>query len=337
VYDGVVRATSTTVLLMSLFACGGDDARPVCVAGRVEACPCIGGSTGIQTCLADGTFGACMCGDADGGPVDAGDAVDAGDTPDSGEPIDAGETADGGGRDAGSVDGGSADAGPPPPGHAVLMAFGGIFVDEAADGMIANSVLLSGRSGPLRVLEYAEWEGGGAGAYPHLTDVITAAAAGAGRPATFTPLVSAFGLSAALATTDVLLVPPQCIASSDDTLRAIGTGWQPDLLAFLDAGGVVLVLTCDSRPVGGGSSAPGGEWLLTGGLFTTSSVAPRNGSVPYVHEVTAPSDPIARGVLSPFASYAPCFQGSTGGTVVARRDATALDAPLCPVVRHLER
>lgn len=40
--------------------------RPVgCTPGRVKTCPCDGAPTlGRQTCLADGTFGACMCSEA---------------------------------------------------------------------------------------------------------------------------------------------------------------------------------------------------------------------------------------------------------------------------------
>lgn len=58
-------------LALGAIACGDDEAAVGrCVPGRVEACPCEGGGGGVQTCLADGTFGACAC-----GPLT--DAVDA--------------------------------------------------------------------------------------------------------------------------------------------------------------------------------------------------------------------------------------------------------------------
>ncbi len=65
------------ILLVAIVcaACSGSPGAPTCVAGMVVSCPCLGGADGVQTCGADGTFGACMCpGDVDAsipGPPDA--------------------------------------------------------------------------------------------------------------------------------------------------------------------------------------------------------------------------------------------------------------------------
>lgn len=39
----------------------GGSSVPQCVPGKVESCPCLGGQSGIQTCLSSGTFGSCQC------------------------------------------------------------------------------------------------------------------------------------------------------------------------------------------------------------------------------------------------------------------------------------
>jgi hypothetical protein len=40
-----------------------DWTQPHCVAGDMQACTCSGGAPGEQTCMTDGTYGACVCGD----------------------------------------------------------------------------------------------------------------------------------------------------------------------------------------------------------------------------------------------------------------------------------
>ena len=83
-----------------------------CPAGTAFACVCGGGESGVQTCQADGTLGACVCaadGGSDAGPDGGADAgADAGPMPDAGGDagLDAGPDA---GTDAGP--GGGADAG----------------------------------------------------------------------------------------------------------------------------------------------------------------------------------------------------------------------------------
>lgn len=79
------------LLVFTLAACGSADPSPTvapvgCTPGRVEACPCLGGSQGSQACTAAGTFGACVCSSADAG--------DASSSADSDAPIDARELVD---------------------------------------------------------------------------------------------------------------------------------------------------------------------------------------------------------------------------------------------------
>jgi hypothetical protein len=69
---------------VTLAGCGGSDGGggSSCVPGQVVACPCPGRGDGTQVCRADGTFGACACGDgatADSAPPapDGAQAMDA--------------------------------------------------------------------------------------------------------------------------------------------------------------------------------------------------------------------------------------------------------------------
>jgi len=60
-------AVAFAALALAVTACSDDEGAARCIAGKVEACPCVGGGSGVQVCAADGTFGACQC------PGDAGD------------------------------------------------------------------------------------------------------------------------------------------------------------------------------------------------------------------------------------------------------------------------
>ena len=84
----LIRFLLVLVASVGLFACDGTE-KSGCVSGKVEACPCVGGGQGVQVCLADGTWGACDCGED---PPDGG--VDGDVEADGGE--DAGPDADGG-------------------------------------------------------------------------------------------------------------------------------------------------------------------------------------------------------------------------------------------------
>lgn len=75
--------TSSVSLLAALVAvtvaCGDDPApAPGCVTGQTIACACVGGASGVQTCLADHGYGACACPGGDSGTdAPTADATDA--------------------------------------------------------------------------------------------------------------------------------------------------------------------------------------------------------------------------------------------------------------------
>lgn len=72
-----------TSILLSLLLAACGPSTSTCVPGMVIECPCAGGATGSQTCLASGSYGACECDGNDAGtdaPVIA-DAPTGTDTP----------------------------------------------------------------------------------------------------------------------------------------------------------------------------------------------------------------------------------------------------------------
>lgn len=68
--------------LLALSACTETAGVSTCVPSQVVACPCMGGGVGTQICLADGTYGTCMCPTVDAGQTNDGGALDAPATPD---------------------------------------------------------------------------------------------------------------------------------------------------------------------------------------------------------------------------------------------------------------
>lgn len=68
--------------LLALSACTETAGVNTCVPSQVVACPCTGGGVGTQTCLADGTYGTCMCPTVDAGQANDGGALDVLATPD---------------------------------------------------------------------------------------------------------------------------------------------------------------------------------------------------------------------------------------------------------------
>ena len=85
-----------------LAACGDQVVAPECIEGATQACLCIGGATGVQSCLAGGRFDVCDCGGPrDAGPRDAavdGGGDDLGVDGDAAAPVDA-DIGEGGGTD----------------------------------------------------------------------------------------------------------------------------------------------------------------------------------------------------------------------------------------------
>lgn len=308
-----------------------------CVAGRSEPCACADGRSGAQTCLPDGTFAACVCADVDSGvDVDAGGPIDSGSPDDAGVAMDSGTVVE---DDGGPL---PADGGPPPVdagpihGHAVVLGVWGGIPEDGSDQMIANAVWLSERgSTTLRVLDYIAHAPGleDPASRAHVHSLIDTEAASRGRTTSYSTLTTDTGLAAALADTDVFYLYDQ--GSLDETAaRTTATFWHDDLLDFLDAGGVVVVTAL--APSCSGSCRAQFRLVEGAGLFTfggTPASVGSAGGVPI--EISAPSDPIAAGIASPFPTGTgnwACFPSSTGGTVVARVQST-----LCPVARHLVR
>lgn len=310
-------------LLFALLA--GCSSSNACTPGRLESCPCAGGGTGIQECQANGTFGSCDCTAPDAPlPFDAGtedDAPIAVDAPTDGTaPTDDVVAPD----DVPSEPDAPVDV----PGHVVLIGAYPLQVDESIDRIIANAVLLSERPGDVAVTEYVEHSTiGGWDVQARLHEIIEDRAEAESRTVTFTDLTSAFDLEDVIGTTDVLFVHGQFNAGTG-WMAGVASAWHDDLVAFVDAGGVVVVLSINKGEhavVSGDDllNVPSANWGTAYGPSTTFTVV-------------APDDPLGEGVISPFPATEPssvvCFMGSSGGMLVARETTM-----LCPIVRHLER
>lgn len=316
-------STRALALAAILTVSAGCSDAPSCVAGRVETCPCSGGASGIQTCQADGTFGSCVCDGVDGGTTDSGVAdagIDAAVTEDAGA-SDSGASLDATTDDASASDAAVADGGVVH-GHAVLIGHLGIVPADGQDDVIANAIFSSERAGELDVVSYTEradpsWMG-------HIEGLIDDQATARGRVVRRSTLATASGLGTALASADVLLVLHQL--ADESTMRTVAGFWHDALVGFLDAGGVVVVLSAAT----GGSG--GYEYLLLDGdrLFTLPAREVNTASTSV--EIVAPTDVVAAGVISPYPAGSQsilCFPSSSGGTLVARTQTA-----LCPVVRH---
>jgi hypothetical protein len=262
--------------------------------------------------------------------LDAGGGTDAASIADTGTALDAASDPDASatpdafvGPDAGAV-----------PGHAVMIGFDGNGANDSIDAMIANAVFLSERppSGDLRILEYVQYSSPGLELNLHAT--IAAAASARGRTVAYAELASpgAATLTSGLATADVLLVRPQNL--SPGAFATVGPEWHDPVIAFLDAGGVVVILMNENES----SGAPHDEWRLAAGAGLFEALSDPTATQGVMFEIATPSDPVAAGVLSPFADRGVCLNMMTGGTPVARTSSTSGVAPLfCPVVRHLVR
>ncbi len=224
------------------------------------------------------------------------------------------------------------DAGPVH-GHAVVIGHQGTTADDSVDAMITNSVFLSERpaTGDLRVAEYTQFAIDGAST--RVNALIDAAALARGRGVVYSAIEGPSTFTASLARADVLLVLAQ-YTGGGGTLSALGASAHDDVLAFLDSGGVVVILL-NSRTESGAHHE---EWRLASGEGLFNAPSDPWGAYAATCEIASPSDPVAAGVLTPYAPVhgANCLNGMSGGTVVARTSTTDTP-PLCPVVRHLVR
>lgn len=298
-------------------SCGGRELS-ACTPGRVETCPCSGGRSGTQACLADGTFGACVCDE----PMDAGlsdAAVDDAAVPDDASSSDA------------DVDAAAMDAGPLP-GHAILIGHDGYFPNDSVDRMIANAVFVGERpaTGALRILEMAL--GSTAGSEANIHAAIDAGGTSRGRVVTYTNLASTMvsALESALADADVFLVRPLDFGGAAD-YRTLAPTWHDSIVAFLDAGGVVVVL----MNIDASSGRRHEEWLVLSGTDLFNGVTDVFPTGPTTFEVVGPTDAVGMGVLSPYAASGICLNMVGGGVPITRTAMASISPALCPVVRHL--
>ena len=331
---------ASCVATLWLAGCGNSTTAPICVPGRVESCPCPTGGAGAQECLANGTFGACVCLAIDAGAVadvglDASTQVDGGVLEDA-APLDAAIEDGSANDDAAPVDA-ATDAAVPIHGHAVLFGWSGLAADDALDREILNAVFLTERGGPIEVLDYIEHSdfGGGWDTQGRVHALVDAEAHGRGRTVSYRDLTRSTSLEAMLPTASVLFIYPQPHTNWVE-LGNVGAAWHDAIDAYLDAGGVVIVLT--SRDVHE-------EWRLVSGAGLFNSLGDATGSGSANTEIVMPLDPVAAGVISPYPAPVGdgihCFPGLSGGVLVAR---TTNDGPspqplptLCPTLRHLAR
>lgn len=301
------------LLALTLLACSSAPVNP-CTPGANQACTCPDGSDGAQVCRADGTFAVCVCEPS----------IDAGPTPANDAGSDAGGSSDAGSTDAGTSDAGTVDAGMPTsgPGHLVLIGDWLLQPFDAGQRILVNAIALSEATGSIRVLEYVEFPA--AGWDPRtLRPVITEGLASSGRTATFTELTEFFRLTDAISSADVFLIYAQ--EASADTLHTIARAWNEPLLAFLDRGGVIVVL--DRVPFSL-ALASTSELVDGAGLLTISNVVSTSSS-PAV--ISMPLDPVAAGVPGTFSTLSStvAYPGISGATDVAQ---TRDDA--YPIVVH---
>ena len=124
--------------LVSVPGCGdGAPADDTCgVVGSLVPCPCLDGGQGLQECLDDGTLGACVCPEPDGGFTDAADE-DGDDGPDGEADADAG-TQDGVDDAGGGVDGDAGEDAEPDTSMRVVELIGSEGGSVSLDGVDLN-------------------------------------------------------------------------------------------------------------------------------------------------------------------------------------------------------
>jgi len=226
----------------------------------------------------------------------------------------------GGTTGTGGVGGSTAD-GAGPHGHVVLIGHDFMYNDTADQRILENAIFLSEHPGNLNVLEYTEGLSNGFSSEPvdaYVHGFVSPYATSIGRGVTFTPLTDYRKLRDYLPNADVLLVYDQFLASFLN-LRFISYDWSPQLGAFLDRGGVLIVSDNPSNETF--NFAYGLNFASTSRTAVTTTLT-----------VSVATDPIASGIPSPFSSTTQYTQyaGLTGGIAVV-----ASTGSLAPVVVHL--
>lgn len=203
-------------------------------------------------------------------------------------------------------------------GHAVLIGHDYFASNADVDRLVGNAVFLHSGA-PVRVLAYTQYADTSGGGEVANTDMaINSVASATGRSWSRTTLTNYTSLATMLPSYDVLLVYEQ-ENTTEAMLTTIGTSWRTALSSFVAGGGVVVV--CDFN----GSS--GGTWQImnSGGLMTISSST--RVSTGAAVTVTAPADPVAASVGSPYSA--------TNGTLsFTTTETTVVTTSGGPVVIH---
>jgi hypothetical protein len=202
------------------------------------------------------------------------------------------------------------------PGHTVLIGHDYYVNEDTADRILGNAVLLADAGDTIQIVaytEYADLEG----EYENMLDALEATVE---VPFEVTELDDDGALD--LSSADVLMIPEQ-ESGGEAELTAVGEAWNDQLLAFVEAGGVVIAADYN------GSS--GGTWRTVAGLFDVAPSSTNNVSDESL-TIAEPSSPLTIGVdvstyTAPNGSLS--FNGEPSGTaVVTTGDGT-------PVVLHI--
>ncbi|MGE0787266.1 MAG: hypothetical protein AB7S26_16460 [Sandaracinaceae bacterium] len=191
-----------------------------------------------------------------------------------------------------------------------------------ADQVLTNAVLQAGESGTIEIVVFDAFaDNSPTGETENSIAAITDGLTTAGRTATFTRLSTTGPTDLATALTpsvDVLLFVEQEIAGD---LTALGASWNADIVAFMNAGGVVISCVFFDN----------GWQLVNGpGLFT---IGTRNDATGDLMSIDMPGHPLVSGVTAynaPDGSIS--FPGIVGGVTVISNSTNGE-----PVVQYLER
>jgi hypothetical protein len=188
------------------------------------------------------------------------------------------------------------------------------------DQILGNAVQLTTEPGNIEILSYTQFADNSAGGeVANARAAITAELTAAARTATFTTLADSTMLATALtATVDVLLINEQ-EAGTDAGLTAVGTAWNAQLQAFLDRGGIIIVMTFLDP-----------SWRIVNGpgLFTITGIANVTSATMTVAD---PASRLAAGVPATYSAPdgSSSYTGLVGGTTVVR---AAVGAPVVQIL-----
>ena len=193
----------------------------------------------------------------------------------------------------------------------------------ATDALLVNAVLTAEEFDGIAVLEYVQYaDVAPGGEAANARAAITAAMSPpAMRTARIETLADSGALAVRLPAADVLLIHEQERRPDTATLDAIGAAWAAVLPAWVEAGGTVILL----------DSAPAETWRLLAPSGLVPGLGAGTDATGTQLAVVAPTDPVARGVSTPYVAPADSTtfavaagtsvvqQTATGATVVFHR------------------